>query len=418
MVASQGSLELLPSGSYRFSVYAGVDPLTGAERRERKTVKGPLTEKQAKKKLAEFVQLIDDGITGGKEHTFGALAARCLASKEYTPAGRRTTEDFLNWYVLPYLKNIPVEDIDVDLLEAHYGRLRRKGGKKGGALAASTVVRAHGIIRSMLTDAKRWKWVRDNVAEDARTPTIEARDSTEPTPEVARALVAFAWAKDPALGLYLRLSAIVGGRPQELCALRWSRIDLDAGSMTLERRIVVGRDEAGRETWHELKGTKGRGAQVKKGRTIALHADTVELLRGHHQAMAERALTYGDNPLAADAFVFSYDPECRVGWRPHTISNRYRLWVRGAYIKQQERLHAEDPTVPLAPPEVATVRLYDLRHFAATYMVEGGVKIPTAAERLGQSASTMMKHYTHGLDTSDRAAAALLHELTNEPAPA
>jgi hypothetical protein len=60
-----------------------------------------------------------------------------------------------------------------------------------------------------------------------------------PTPAQLARLVAEAEAADPVLAAAIALAALTGVRRGELCALRWSDVDLEAGTVHIERAITV-----------------------------------------------------------------------------------------------------------------------------------------------------------------------------------
>jgi integrase len=59
-----------------------------------------------------------------------------------------------------------------------------------------------------------------------------------------------------------------------------------------------------------------------------------------------------------------------------------------------------------------SVRLHDLRHFAATQLLAAGVPVRTVAGRLGHAnAATTLNVYAHVLESSDEEAAGVLGQL-------
>ena len=55
------------------------------------------------------------------------------------------------------------------------------------------------------------------------------------------------------------------------------------------------------------------------------------------------------------------------------------------------------------------MRFHDLRHFAATVILAGGIDVRTVAGRLGHSRPTLtLQTYTHVMDVTDRRAADIL----------
>ncbi len=207
---------------------------------------------------------------------------------------------------------------------------------------------------------------------DASPPPIPKRKPTARAVGDLAAFVAGVGERDTDFALFLRLAAIVGARRAELCALRWSGLDLDAGRLSITRRLVAGRDEAGRETVYELAGTK-----TNAGHTVALDPATVSALRAYRRMGVERALACGVH-LPADAHVFSLEPDGSEGWRPHSVSQRFR------------RLRAR--------AGLPTMRLHDIRHYVASHLIDQGVAVTTVSERVGHSSSrTTLALYGHAV---------------------
>ena len=81
---------------------------------------------------------------------------------------------------------------------------------------------------------------------------------------------------------------------------------------------------------------------------------------------------------------------------------------------------AADPSEPgkvltklLARPDLPHVRLHDLRHTAATLMLEAGVPAKIVAERLGHSSITMtLDRYSHVIEGMQQEAVSRVAALT------
>ena len=71
----KGHVELLPSGNYRVRVYAGIDPVTGRERRLKRTVK---TEAKAAQELANLLNAAEAGRAPDDSATMGFVLDRYL----------------------------------------------------------------------------------------------------------------------------------------------------------------------------------------------------------------------------------------------------------------------------------------------------------------------------------------------------
>ena len=78
------------------------------------------------------------------------------------------------------------------------------------------------------------------------------------------------------MAAFAALALDSGARKGELCGLRWSDLDLEAGTVTFVRQLVK-------------PGTKPTFGPIKNDapRTVDLGAETVRLLRDHKSAQAE-----------------------------------------------------------------------------------------------------------------------------------
>src|SRR4029453_18468516 len=72
----------------------------------------------------------------------------------------------------------------------------------------------------------------------ASPPSREQADTQPPAVEDAARLLRTAAAEDLELGLFLRLAVVLGARRGELCALRWSEVDLDQGEVLIAGAVV------------------------------------------------------------------------------------------------------------------------------------------------------------------------------------
>lgn len=363
--------------AWELRAYGGTDPATGKERRVTRTFHG--TRKEAGKALTALLGELDGGQVGhGGRRTFGEAFDRWLAANRarMSPGTVMTTEDFARRYLTP-LRTRPVERITADELDVMFGQLLER-------LAPSTVARAAGIVHTVLEAARRWRWTARNAADDTQPVNVPKRRPTSPEAAVTRDLAAAALEHDAEFGLFVRVSAIVGGRRGEACGLRWSGVDLEGAAVTIERRLIAGRDGAGREVVVEREGTKTGGH-----RKVAIDARTVALLRAQHARQAERALMFGVS-LLADGFVFSYAPDASEGWKPHTVSQRFRRFRD-------------------SNPAFAGVRLHDLRHYVASHLLDQGLPTVVVAQRVGhRSTRTTEDIYGHAVTATDRYAADLL----------
>ncbi|MGH3816637.1 MAG: tyrosine-type recombinase/integrase, partial [Pseudonocardiaceae bacterium] len=255
-------------------------------------------------------------------------------------------------------------------------------------LGATTIRHMHFILSGAYKRAVRWKWVTVNPLPEAEPPAAPVPHPHPPSaPEAAR-IVNEAW-KDPDWGTLIWLAMTTGARRGELCALRWSRLDLtpDRAVMWLRRAISKGVDG-----WVE------GDLKTHQQRRIALDPETVQVLGEHLARCRARAEALGIE-LAADVFVFSGAPDGCTYLSPGTLTQRYN--------RLAERLAID-------------TNLHKLRHYSATELVAAGVDVRTVAGRLGHSGggTTTLRSYAAWVSEADqRAASGIATRMPSRPVP-
>jgi integrase len=179
----------------------------------------------------------------------------------------------------------------------------------------------------VLTRAVVWGWISHNPARLASPPSREHADTQPPAVEDAARLLRTAAAEDPELGLFPRPAVVLGARRGELCALRWSEVDLDQGEVLIAGAVV--------RVPHKALLAKPTKTHAK--RRVAVGAGTVEQLRARRVAQAKDALALGTT-LAADAHVFSHVPD---GSKPLDPDGHMTLATYAHFQQAQDRRAAE-----------------------------------------------------------------------------
>lgn len=119
-----GHLERLPSGSYRVSVYAGADPLTGRQLRLRQTAK---TEERARILLGRLLEQAAAGARPSSDVRVAEVLTRYMAVAELEPSTRETYEGYIRRTILPALGSMELRKVRGPVLDTLYARLRRCG---------------------------------------------------------------------------------------------------------------------------------------------------------------------------------------------------------------------------------------------------------------------------------------------------
>jgi integrase len=193
---------------------------------------------------------------------------------------------------------------------------------------------------------------------------VEHHKVQAPSVDVVHKVINAAEKRDPRLAPLLMLAALTGMRRGELCALRWSDIDLLLGIVNVSRSLVV-----------VPGGVSEKTVKTGRSRKVALDPFGIALLT-EHRARVEGWVTAVGSTLGPDVFVFFPLVEAETPFRPDN--------VRSFFIRVWDEVGAPD------------IRLYDLRHFTATQLIGAGVDVRTVADRLGHSdPSLTLRVYSH-----------------------
>ena len=216
-----------------------------AGKRARKTVTGR-TKTAVKAKLRQLRQELDNGVRSSATYTVGNALDDWLAGGLSGRLDR--TRELYRDTVKPLRERLG----DVKLRELTAGDVQQTLD----ALADRLSTRTLQILRNCLEWAIRHAEVRDlvgrNVAAVVKPPMGTAgRPSKSLTLEQAQMLLHAS--RDSRLQAYVVLSVMTGLRTEELRALRWSEVDLDAGAVAVYRAARVTGDTKTRKSRRVLR---------------------------------------------------------------------------------------------------------------------------------------------------------------------
>lgn len=347
-------------------VSAGIDPATKRRRRVSRYITG--TRRDAERALMRLIlEVGDNPARAGSGASVEDLLATWLSLAELSPTTLERYRTIARVHILPAIGSVKLAKLDA-------ARLDRLFRDLSATRAPRTVRQVKAVIHRALKQGVRWGWIDRNVADNATTPAVHRAEVHAPDAEVVARLVDAAStdtvrgqaAPDLDLADFVFLAATTGARRGELCGLQWSDVELDGGELVIRRAVIEVRGQL------SVKGTKTHAV-----RRVALDPATVALLRERRVRTA-----------AVGPWVFGADHTHQEPWPPETVSARFRVLARRA-----------------APG----VRLHDLRHFAATMLLDAGVAVPTVSRRLGhRDAATTLGIYGHAVEASDRLAAEVL----------
>jgi integrase len=387
----------------------------GARRRKRKG--GFATRREAQAALVDLLDRVQKRthVDAGRQSVGEYLDLWMAGKVGLRSSTRRSYEEHLRLYLKPGLGHHRLADLDTTAVEDLYAALRQLGGDIGAkpsptlarilerrttpatVLSAATIRRVHATLMSALNTAAKRRLIAFNPAafvelESGRRPKAvvwtDARvaiwRTTGERPKVAVWTPAqtgafLDHASDDRLYPLFHLVVFRGLRRGEAVGLRWTDVDLEALTVTVSQQIV----QLGWQT------ERGAPKTDSGARTIALDADTAEILRAHRDRQELECEAWGQGWVST-GLVFTREDGSEL--HPATVTARFHRLVRDADL----------------PP----VRLHDLRHGAATLALAGGTHLKVVSEMLGHSSIGITADtYTSVLPEVARAAAEAVARL-------
>jgi integrase len=365
--------------SWELKYEAGTDPRTGKRITKYQSFKGTKREAQA-----ELIRLMDAVRRGDYIDPSKVTVSEFLdhwdkdwAANNVSPKTRERFSQLITHQVQPHLGNIPIQKLRAVHLNELYGRLLRNGRVGGGELSAKTVGHVHRCLRRAFGHAAQWGLITQNPAALVHPPRVQQAEIEILRENEVEAMLASLRDRNALLCTIAIVALGSGLRRGELCALRWSNIDLDSRALRVEQSLE-----------QTQAGLRFKAPKTKPGlRTMTLPASVISELRAHWRTQNEQRFALGIGRSTPTDLVFpAWDSRPLM---PNTLS---REWSRtiAAIGGRQISLHA-------------------LRHTHASSLIAAGVDILTVSRRLGHANPTItLGVYGHLYgNTDDRAAQAI-----------
>ena len=352
-----GTLTERSPGVWRLRVYLGRDG-TGRILHASRTVRG--TEGHAQKQLRAFVDEVERTRTPDRNATVAALLDRWLEqiAEDRSPSTMREHRRSIERNIKPALGDVRLDRLGVEQLDRTYRTWRARG------LSASSVRRQHAILAAALNQAVVWGWLDRNPAARATPPAVAGRTpaATIGVDEIRQLLDAADL--DPVLAIAIALAALTGCRRGELCALRWSDVDLEHSQLTVARAVNV------------VDGVPVDGpTKTRQVRRLSLDPVGVAVLE-RRRAQQLKLAAWATTHLVDDPWWLSRRTDGGQQCLPDGLTH--------AFGRLQVAVGMSDGRRP-------RWRFHDLRHFSATTAIAAGVDIRSVAGRLGHAdASTTL----------------------------
>lgn len=347
-----GSIRKRKDGTWEGRFTVGRDPRTG--RQVQRSVYGR-TQSEARQKLTAATREIDDGtyLTPNRM----TVAAWCeLWLSAYTNGVRESTRaayaSQLRSHIIPALGRVQLSKLTAPQIQQLYNGL---------TLSPSSVKILHRVFRQALQRAVDLGYLRANPANLCTLPRVEKSEIKPLNDEQTRAFLEAI--EGHRFEHAFKLALFTGMRQGELLGLRWSCVDLEAGTLVVDKQLARVNGS------HHLTQTKSG-----KTRTLALAPQAVQTLKARRAEQTEHQLKAGylwENPLD---LVFTNELGCFI-----TLDSLY-----SAFKTVARRIGCPD------------ARFHDLRHSYAVSALRAGVDIKTLQTSLGHSSATItLDIYAH-----------------------
>ena len=268
----------------------------------------------------------------------------------------------LDSYILPKFGNDFLKDLTANRLEKLYIELVQGGSRKGKPLSQNTIRLVAITITQGLERAVKDHKIALNPAKNIERPKGKKRVITPYTSRELKLLLSTL--ESHRLFAFFRLYAFSGARKCEICALNWSDLDFEKGTLSISKnRIRVKREIIEQDT---TKGGEGR-------RVVEIDAETVRLMKEHRKRQIEERMKLG-SAWSDTGYIFVQANGLLID-----IDTPYLI-----FKKTCSQLGFRSET------------FHSLRHLHATELLNQGVGVHLVSERLGHSdISTTLRTYAH-----------------------
>ena len=380
--------EIIPNKKYRISIEKGRKQ-DGTRNRITETFEGTL--KQAIDRRDELLyevkhfQIKPDSNMNFLE--YAKLWLKDYAEINIKPSTLYGYKSCLNAHILPRFKNYKLSDITVYELEKFYNDLRKTkslnpdSNGNHNLLSEAVVRHQHSLLCVMLNTAVKWDFINFNPClKLTKPPTVTRKEMKFYDEEELKKLFQHLEYENLTFKTAIYLLTLGGMRRGECLGLFWEHIDFEKKTITIKNNLLNIREKG---VYLDTPKTK------KSKRTISLPDICFDLLK-KLKAKQELEKEMFSNDWMDTEFVFK--DEYGNYYNPSRLSRQWVLFQKKHNLKH--------------------IRLHDLRHTCATYLLSHNVPIATVSKKLGHSnIYTTLDVYTHSVDSDDIEASNLLNNM-------
>jgi integrase len=324
--------------------------------------------------LQEMRNQINAGLTlDGAQKSLSDFLEQWLGSIRLSvrPMTLSQYRQIVRMHIIPMLGSIKLKDLRPDQIQTLYNQ------KLDSGTSARTVLLIHAVLHRSLKQAFKWGIIGRNPASVVTRPKVVRKEMMTLNDNQVRTLILIA--KGTRYEVLFWLAVTTGMRQGELLGLRWSDLDWRSKKLHVQRQLQ--RTSAG-QIFSEPKSAAGR-------RVIMLGDETIKKLRAHLGVLSQERQIAGEQWQENDLIFPSTKG---TPWDQRNMYKYYKRFLRKAGLPD--------------------IRFHDLRHTAATLMLQQGVHPKVVQERLGHADITLtLNTYSHVLPVMQEEAAERLDQL-------
>jgi integrase len=363
---NEGTILKLPSGNWRAQI-----TLNG--RRLSHTFS---THRDSQEWIRKTRGQIDDGLTFAiTKITLGDFLKGWLTDTK--AARQRSTwvknEQICRGYIIPNLGQVKIRDLRPEHIQGLYRSLLDQD------VGTYTVIKVHTVLHSALQQATLTGMISRNPASYAQPPREPANEmAILNESQVSQLLVAANGHRWEAL---YHLAIVTGMRQMEILGLKWTDLDWLRQTLRIERQLQ--RPEGG-------EAVKFASPKTRFGkRAIALGGKTIEVLRAH-LLYQQGEKTVAGIKWVENGLIFTNSLGGPIDAR--NLLRNFKQLLRDAGLP--------------------AIRFHDLRHTAASLMLNAGIPVIVVSRRLGHArASITLDVYGHLIPSMQSEAAELIDQM-------
>ncbi|CDK35087.1 probable integrase [Ligilactobacillus salivarius cp400] len=353
------------SKAYMFNLYLGTDPVTGKQRRT--TRRGFRTMAEAKTALSRLeLEVMENGLPTSSRKIMTFEEVYKIWLEQYKPTVKESTlytqTSVIKTHILPYFGSLRVDKIDTAYCQKQVNRIFN---------TTKNYNNVFNLIRRILDYAKSMKQIRVNPMDDVVIPKRKRENGSVEkvlnfyTKDQLRTFLKLL-KENESYQMYVifRVLAFTGMRKGELSALKWSDVDFENGTISINKTVAIGSN--GKLHIQTPKTNKSI-------RTISIDDTTLNILRSWKNELKKELFKQGENINHGDRLVFI---------SKHGL---YMLRNINPFLKKIIQKYNLPPIKP-----------HGFRHTHASLLFESGASIKEVQDRLGhENIKTTMDIYTH-----------------------